>query len=70
MQNSVPAKMLSPRTKATPSPQRFEETDREIEMTNFLRFWKVLNDFQRSQGLPEVLYGEARGWFAQSGLPE
>lgn len=39
-------------------------------MTNFLRFWKTLNDFQRSQNLPEVLYGEARGWFAQSGLPQ
>jgi hypothetical protein len=39
-------------------------------MTNFMLFWKSLNDFAQSHGLPEVLYGEARGWFAQSGLPK
>lgn len=32
--------------------------------TTFLTFWKTLNDVLRSRGQPEMLYGEARGWFA------
>jgi hypothetical protein len=31
----------------------------------FMAFWKTLNEFARSHGLPDVLYGEARGWFNQ-----
>ena len=31
----------------------------------FLPFWKILNDFAKSNGLPEVLYGEARDWFSE-----
>lgn len=38
-------------------------------MTNFLRFWKTMNLLQRSQGLPDLLYGDARDLFACSGLP-
>lgn len=39
-------------------------------LTNFMKFWKVMNDFQASQGLPHLLYGDARAWFEQSGLEE
>jgi hypothetical protein len=31
----------------------------------FMAFWKILNDFAKSHDLPEVLYGEARDWFAE-----
>ena len=34
------------------------------KQTEFLTFWKTLNDVLRARDLPEMLYGEARGWFA------
>lgn len=47
-----------------------KETYRENEIaadrdSPFMEFWKLLNDLMRSQGQPELLYGEARGWWAQ-----
>jgi len=35
---------------------------------SFMKWWKTTNDILRSHGLPEMLYGEARCWFAQSDL--
>ena len=35
-------------------------------MTNritFMQFWKTINDVLRSHGLPEMLFGEARGYW-------
>lgn len=31
----------------------------------FMTFWKTLNAFAKSHGLPEVLYGEARGYYRE-----
>lgn len=31
----------------------------------FMRFWKLLNDIMRSREQPELLYGEAKDWWAQ-----
>ena len=33
--------------------------------TAFMQFWKTINGILKSRGLPEMLYGEARGWFDQ-----
>ena len=30
-----------------------------------MRFWKTLNALLRSRQLPELDYGEARGWYEQ-----
>ncbi len=34
-------------------------------MTPFLKFWNTVNEVLKSHGLPEMLYGEARGWWQQ-----
>jgi hypothetical protein len=31
--------------------------------TQFVQFWKLINDILRSRGLPDMLYGEARDWW-------
>ena len=33
--------------------------------TPFLKFWKTTNDILRSRGQPDMLFGEARGWWKQ-----
>jgi hypothetical protein len=32
---------------------------------DFMSFWKILNEFAKSHGLPEVLHREARDWFLE-----
>lgn len=36
-----------------------------IHSSNFMDFWKILNDFAKSRGLSEILYREARDWFLE-----
>ena len=31
----------------------------------FMAFWKTVNAILKSHSLPEMLYGEARDWWAQ-----
>lgn len=33
--------------------------------TPFMRFWEAVNAILRSRGQPEMLYGEARDWYAE-----
>jgi hypothetical protein len=35
----------------------------QIKTTTFMKFWKPMNDLLRSHGLPEMNFGEARGWW-------
>ena len=30
--------------------------------SEFMRFWKTVNDILKSRNLPEMLYGEAKDW--------
>ncbi len=55
---------------AVRKPSRLDETrysdgplqDRD---SPFMSFWKLLNDLMRSREQPELLYGEAKGWWAE-----
>jgi len=33
--------------------------------TDFMHFWNIVNQILRSRGLPDMLYGEARDYFAE-----
>ena len=33
--------------------------------TDFMRFWKTVNDILASYGQPQMLYGQARLWWQQ-----
>lgn len=37
----------------------------DMQTTAFMRFWKTVNDILKSHSLPEMRYGEARGWWSQ-----
>jgi hypothetical protein len=37
-------------------------------MTDFMMFWKLLDEVLKSRGLAQMNFGEARGWWLQSGL--
>ena len=34
--------------------------------SEFMRFWKTINDVLKSRNLPDMLYGEARDWYHES----
>ena len=35
-----------------------------MKSTEFMNFWKTMNDLLKSRGLPEMCFGEARGYYA------
>jgi hypothetical protein len=34
--------------------------------SEFMRFWKTVNDVLKSRNLPQMLYGEARDWYHEN----
>ncbi len=48
---------------------RYNEGPVQDEGSPFMNFWKLLNDLMRSREQPELLYGEAKDWWAQLRQP-